>query len=547
MQPEKITISGEGSIREYKKGRVYYIRHRLPPTEPGGERRWSPSRKVYGSKAKARQELEAYRKELEAELNGEMDPATVGDYASQFHEHRINANTIALRTLEREAYEIERIKRTLGNTPLSKLNPAIIVDAYSKLRHDGASQNTVNSMHVKLSQILEKAYREGRIPRNPCKLIDPTETRRPKSTSRRSLTAEQFSQLGEDLLNSRLDGKIVAIWIAMAVGGRKGEILGLEWENVDLSNKTISFEAQLTPKQGRVCRLKTDGSRRACAIDDNTAVLLGNWKALQSELFYDSQPVPETAPVCCNESGGFMSLSGFDRWRRRFFVEHGLGTFKVVEEYRGRNGEKRYRFSGYEGFCLHELRHSQATLLIGDKIDPKTVQARGGWTSIDVPLNIYTHSIEKNDREAAEAIGKRLPRVSPALSKDSADCSTPIEKAAESDRGRSARPTPENVIVEKHRPRAKPLDRREVKRKVLEALGSSTEPMSKRTIAKSSGIASAKCLSTALLSLQSEGAIAKIGNTKSTRYILKRAEKPVTDVKDVTDIPEQPTSATSSL
>ena len=54
MSKERITIDGEGSIVEVERGKVYRIRHRLPPAEPGGKRKWSKQRTVHGNKAKAR-------------------------------------------------------------------------------------------------------------------------------------------------------------------------------------------------------------------------------------------------------------------------------------------------------------------------------------------------------------------------------------------------------------------------------------------------------------------------------------------------------------
>ena len=64
--------------------------------------------------------------------------------------------------------------------------------------------------------------------------------------------------------------------------------------------------------------------------------------------------------------------------------------------------------SGYEGFNLHELRHTQATLLIGSGADIKTVQNRLGHSSASLTMDIYAHAIEQNDRDAAEKIGSLL-------------------------------------------------------------------------------------------------------------------------------------------
>ena len=89
-------------------------------------------------------------------------------------------------------------------------------------------------------------------------------------------------------------------------------------------------------------------------------------------------------------------------------MDHGLGTFEKVEVWHDRNGIKRYRRSGYKGYNLHELRHTQATVLIGSGADIKTVQNRLGHSRASHTMNIYAHAIEQNDRESADTIGRVL-------------------------------------------------------------------------------------------------------------------------------------------
>ena len=89
-------------------------------------------------------------------------------------------------------------------------------------------------------------------------------------------------------------------------------------------------------------------------------------------------------------------------------MDHGLGTFEKVEVWHDRNGIKRYRRSGYKGYNLHELRHTQATVLIGSGADIKTVQNRLGHSSASLTMNISAHAFEKNDRESADTIGRVL-------------------------------------------------------------------------------------------------------------------------------------------
>lgn len=402
---KRIEIKGEGSIQEIERGRIYRIRLRIPPTEPGGKRKWSPTRTIHGNKAKARQEIETYRKELEEQLNNSYYGLTIGEYARQFQENRRALESVSPLTIDRDELEIRRIENTIGSIQIQELNTTQISKTYESLRKEGISQSGLFKFHQKLKQILNCAVKEEIIPKNPCDLIDGI--KRPPSKRRRSLSQEQAIKLAKDLKESERNGKIVAIWLALATGIRRGEALGLLWESIDLDKKRIFIEAQLDSK-GRRRNPKSRASMRMLSIDDGTVTFLSEWKKMQSSLFYRGKVVPPKSPVCTNEHGDFIEPNVFNRWRRLFFSEHGLGYFEKKEEWYDRNGIKRYRYSGFHGFNFHELRHTQATLLIGSGADIKTVQNRLGHSSASLTMDIYAHAIERNDREAANVIGSFL-------------------------------------------------------------------------------------------------------------------------------------------
>lgn len=71
-------------------------------------------------------------------------------------------------------------------------------------------------------------------------------------------------------------------------------------------------------------------------------------------------------------------------------------------------GIARIKRTGYERLKFHELRHTQATLLISNGADIKTVQNRLGHSTAALTMDIYAHAIEQNDREAADEIGELL-------------------------------------------------------------------------------------------------------------------------------------------
>lgn len=405
MNQERIIIDGEGSITEVDRGKLYRIRLRLPPETPGGKRKWSPQRTVHGNKAKARIEMEKYRSELEEELNNEHSMLKVGAYAREFHDRRKTMATLSPLSLERDEIEIRRIESIFGSTPIQKIDAATISKVYARLRRDGMTPSALHKLHQKLSQVLKQAVKEEVIQRNPCDLID--DVKRPKAKERRSLTREQAIRLASDLKESGRTGRTVAVWLALATGMRRGEALGLVWDDVDLARKRIYIHKQLDSKGNRRDP-KSEKSKRNLAIDDGTVQFLVEWKIMQSDLFFGGGDVLGSVPVCTNEKGDFISPAAFDKWRRNFFVEHGLGTFDKEEVWYDRQGVKRYARSGFHGFNLHELRHTQATLLIGQGADIKTIQNRLGHSTASLTMDIYAHAIEQNDRTAADAIGGLL-------------------------------------------------------------------------------------------------------------------------------------------
>lgn len=405
VDKNKIEIKGAGEIQEKVRGRVYTIRLRIPPLTPGGKRRWSPMRTVHGNKDAARREMEKYRKELEAKLNNEISGDLVSDYAREFHERRKAMGTLSPLTYDRDELEIERIEEIFNDVTLDGLDVRRINREYAKLRRGGMSPSELHKLHQKLSQVMKEAVLEGAIPRNPCDSI--RDVKRPAPKERRSLSREQAMQLAHDLKESERTGRIVAVWLALATGLRRGEALGLTWNDVNLGTGRIYISKQLD-KTGALRDPKSAKSKRNLAIDDGTVIFLKEWKKLQSQEFFGSADVPGTTPVCTNETGGFISPAAFDKWRRVFFVEHGLGTFDKEEIWYDKKGVKRYRRTGYHGFNLHELRHTQATLLIGSGADIKTVQNRLGHSSASLTMNIYAHAIEQNDRDAADSIGGML-------------------------------------------------------------------------------------------------------------------------------------------
>ena len=398
-----------GQITELERGRRYSIRVRLAPDETHKSWHWSKSRKVNGNKAEATAALVAYKKELEEEKSGRN--VTVDEYAEAFQANRKALGKVSALTIERDQHEIDRIVKYLGTVRVVDLDSKQIESAYLRLSEDdGASPDAIHKIHMKLSQIMRKAYLDELIDRNPCDAVEGI--RRPKVSQQKRretrITKEQALTFVHKIRQEPQDGRIVAVWLGIATGLRRGEALALVWEDVDFENARLRIRKQYG-KEKVLKDPKTAKSRRTISIDSQTVDYLRDWRTRQQTIFAEAGAEQQAnSPVCSNELCGFLDPDNFSRWRRKFFVKEGLAHYANETVYTDKCGIERVKHSGYVGPNFHALRRAQATLLVAGGVDPKTVQARLGHESLNTTLNIYAEEVGENDRKAADFMGELL-------------------------------------------------------------------------------------------------------------------------------------------
>lgn len=395
-------ITGSGEIEEVVKGKVYRIRHHLGRDTKTGHYIRSPKKTVYGTKADARRELENYRRELERGVKN-TEELTVGTYARAWYERRENSGRYSPLTLKDDELQVRKIEKLWGTTLLQDLTLKKICDAYDKLlAQKKASKNAIHKINATLSLVMAEAVANELVEANPCVHV---KAPRPKAKERRALSDEQALDLAVALRTEEQTGCTVAVWIALATGMRRGEILGLVWRNIDFDRKRL-YVGQQYAADHKVRDPKSEKSHRWLGIDDGTVAFLAEWKQKQARsMEIAGKEQTDETPVCTNSVHNFMDPNTFNRWRRQYFANHNLGEFGPAVKYTDSTGRKRWRKGAYVGYNLHELRHTQATLLIGSGADIKTVQQRLGHSSASLTMDIYAHFIAQNDRVAANTIG----------------------------------------------------------------------------------------------------------------------------------------------
>ena len=409
-------ITGRGEYEEVVPGKVYRIRHHLGKDPVTGKYLRSKKKTVYCTKRQVWNELAIYKEELLREDYERRHPTrkmpTIEDYGREFIEVKESTQQLAASTIQSYKANAHLVNGLFGSIMLDELNAGIINRRCAAfVKNQGASINQVYRVKKFLKAIYRQAVIEGLIEYrdNPCLTID---TRRPKVKARKSLSAEEFSRLHGILIESEPTSRLAGVFIGMKTGMRKGEVLGLTWDNVDFKHKKIRVYQQLD-ENGEFKEPKSRAGFRLISIDEEVVDYLMSWKTIQREQLahFGKQQFGSTV-VCTNDwNGGVFDSRGYSRWFRDFCVENEFGSYGDTSDYKdgqGKGGWHRKRKRKYEGLCFHELRHTQATLLIGAGVDIKTVQHRLGHSEIATTLDIYAHAIDANDESAADALNSYL-------------------------------------------------------------------------------------------------------------------------------------------
>ena len=412
---------GDGSINEVKKpdGTSYKPKRwkvRIDcGTDPITKKRKVISRTVRGTKSDACKERDRIKYEVESGLSTNGERMKFGEFALQWQEGREAAAEVCRTRLRRERTLIESLINYIGTVRLRDITPQTVEALYAKIRQDRTDTNgscsgtTMNMYHKLLKMVMAKAVDYELILRNPVAKVKAPKCETP---DRRSLSTEEGQKLLlkidkaeeeayahrigiEERQNKRGDtsersylrglstiGNVVAARIGLATGMRRGEVIALQWKNVDLKHSIIHVVQSIT-SYGEVKEPKSDAGKRDLSIDDGTVEHLRQWKLFQaSEMEMLGLNQTGETPVCCSDKAEYLRLTNFSRWWRGFCKEN-----------------------GFPGLRFHELRHTQATQLIANGVDIKTVQNRLGHASPTLTMSFYAHALPENDQKAAALIG----------------------------------------------------------------------------------------------------------------------------------------------
>jgi integrase len=266
-------------------------------------------------------------------------------------------------------------KRDIGAVPLRGLSPGHVNKLYAELDAEGLSVATRRLVSAVLGRALGDAVRWGKVPRNVARLADPPSL--PASHVEAWSTGELRRFLayveGDDLF---------ALWRLSALTGmRRGEVLGLAWECLDLDAASLRVERQLVPLDPGVYfdSPKNKRSRRTIALDAETVAVLREHRERQLlEQDFAGDAYDHGDLVFANPLGApILPRTASDRFLRL------------------------RKAAGVPVGTLHVLRHTHATILLTEGVPLHVVAARLGDDPKTV-LSTYAHLLPHSDSGAAE-------------------------------------------------------------------------------------------------------------------------------------------------
>ena len=359
---------GEGLIRLRQDGR-WEIRVEAPRGPDGKRRRLVAYARTWEDALKKRAELLIKAGREAPEDAGRS--ITLGEWIEgylQSREGEVRPNTLArYRTYAKHLEPLSRY-------PLAEIRVAQLEALYKDLS-TRIGRSHLAHVRTFLRAALRKAVRYGYLEHSPAEIAELPKTR-PEIRRARALTQAEVERLLEAARGTRY---YPLLYTTLALGLRRGEVLGLRWEDVDFDRDELAIQRIVTLVDGKVVvgDPKTTGSRRVLPIPPDLRDVLLDWGVeLERVGLYGGWVFPA-------ETGAETPINprNLERGYKNLLKKAGLPE---------------YRF--------HDLRHTFATRALARGVDPKTVSGLLGHTTVALTLDIYTHLERERMKRAVQNI-----------------------------------------------------------------------------------------------------------------------------------------------
>lgn len=332
---------------------------------------------------KTKKEAEKAMMEVQDAMNkgNYIEPSTV--LYRDFIQSWINdkKTNVQKSTVETYTYLIERfVLPALGDIELSKITPRDIQSLYNDLKNNNKlGDENIRKVHTLINESLNKAFKWEMIIRNPAALVDP-----PK-ISRKEVEVWDEEEVQKFLAVAKDSRYYEAFLISLTTGMRQGEVLGLRMVDIDEKNLNFSIVQTLSHKGDEIkTGAKTQAGNRTISVDEQTMK-----QVLKLKERYEIEK--EQAGPIYKDSGLVIRTSVGTPLSPRNLLRTFYGLIEKA-------GVKKIRF--------HDLRHTHASLLLRQGVNPKIVSERLGHANVRITLDRYSHLLPNLQKDTAAAFGQ---------------------------------------------------------------------------------------------------------------------------------------------
>ncbi|HEY8597481.1 MAG TPA: tyrosine-type recombinase/integrase [Thermomicrobiales bacterium] len=326
------------------------------------------------TKTEVREKIRSAVSQAERGVLPPKEKLTVAVFLARWLEDVVEGE-VGQRTAETYAYHVRcHIVPHLGASKLHTLRTVDVQRLYRTLSNSGLAPKTVKNVHGVLRKALNQALKWQLVPLNVALAATPPRAERREYTT---YSATQIRQLWSSVAGTRWEAFLI---LAIKTGLRQGELLGLKWADLDLDAGGLQLRRQLQrdktfqPTKGRRSRRLDLGTMEIVALREHRARQEDRRHGWGDEWAGEDL-------VFCTDKGRPLGWRDVAR------------DFKIL-----------LNKAGLPEIRFHDMRHTNATLLLEQGIHPKVVQERLGHGDISVTLDTYSHVTPTMGKEAARKL-----------------------------------------------------------------------------------------------------------------------------------------------
>lgn len=345
----------------------------------------------------ARKQLEKFLNEVDGGIDVNAGKLSFQRFVEERWLPKYAEKELAPKTIhDYKGYLEKRIYPAMGHLKMNKIRPSHIIDFIDMMGEEGMRQddhkekktlstNSILHYFRLISSVLSTAVQWQVLTENPAKRVKPPKVQKQKAPAYDEV---QTAALLKALETVDLQYKVLVI-LGVALGVRRGELMGLEWKHFDLTKGIVRIEqaSQYLPGEGINPKdPKNDSSERIIALPKSVIALLKQYESYQTvrRLEMDNKWV-NSDRLFTKWNGEPMHPDTISKWFPKFLTVNGLPRIP-----------------------FKNLRHTSATLLIGNNANLKNVSTRLGHTNINTTANVYADSLKSVDKQLAATMDNIL-------------------------------------------------------------------------------------------------------------------------------------------